>query len=397
VTTCDSPPRLNSHLTFFTLLLSLALLAYLLAANAAQLFRADDFVQYWAAGRLNLSGGNPYDGAQLYALQRSVGWEEAAPLMMWNPPWMLALAMPLSLLPYTAARALWLLGGFAIIILCADVCWRLYGGVERRRWVAWLVALFFTPTMMALKLGQISPLVLLGVVGFLYATTHERWMLAGISAALIAVKPQLLYLLWPVLLLWALQMRNWRLPVALAATLLVSTGVALAANPLVVKHYLHLNLNETPFIWATPTLGSLLRYLLGDEKHWLQFIPAVLGCVWLIQYWQRNQSAWRWTEQMPLVLLVSLVTMPFGWTYDGVILIPAAVQATVWLARGQRRLHSAIGAIAHIILVACALAVYGAGWTDFANFWLAPALLAMYLVIRRVAMAEPLAAAQMRG
>ena len=33
----------------------------------------DDFVEYWAAGKLNLTGGNPYDPVQIKAMEMQTG------------------------------------------------------------------------------------------------------------------------------------------------------------------------------------------------------------------------------------------------------------------------------------------------------------------------------------
>src|SRR5437660_10371433 len=69
----------------------------------------DDFLQYWAAGRLNATGGNPYDADQLLPLQRSAHRPDDKPaVVMWNPPWALTLAMPFGLLPPRTAQLLWL-------------------------------------------------------------------------------------------------------------------------------------------------------------------------------------------------------------------------------------------------------------------------------------------------
>jgi len=36
----------------------------------------NDFIEYWAAAKLLLSGGNPYSAEQLLQLQRTVGWSK---------------------------------------------------------------------------------------------------------------------------------------------------------------------------------------------------------------------------------------------------------------------------------------------------------------------------------
>lgn len=261
----------RSPLTLIALVLSLALLA----ANAEEILGVDDFVEYWAAGRLNLTGGNPYDPTHLLPLQRSVGWDDPVPVMMWNPPWTLALVMPFGALPYITGRALWMLAGFAIIIVCADLCWRLYGGPERRCWVGWLCGIFFAPSLLALNMGQIGPLILLGVTGFVYAAEQKRWGPAGAFAALIAVKPHLLYLFWVAWALWALHERRWRGVIALASTLLVATAIPMLWNPVLLDQYIATSTSAPPLYWATPTLGATLRMLFGEERHWLQFTPSV--------------------------------------------------------------------------------------------------------------------------
>jgi hypothetical protein len=45
-----------------------------------------DFPEYWAAGRLNLRGEDPYDSEKLLAEQRLNDPERNEALMMWNPP-----------------------------------------------------------------------------------------------------------------------------------------------------------------------------------------------------------------------------------------------------------------------------------------------------------------------
>jgi hypothetical protein len=57
-------------------------------SSSAELFRqmVNDFIEYWAAAKLLLSGGNPYSTEQLLQLQRTVGWSKNEALLMWNPP-----------------------------------------------------------------------------------------------------------------------------------------------------------------------------------------------------------------------------------------------------------------------------------------------------------------------
>ena len=72
------------------LVAALAACALMLAALPVTLPHGD-FDEYWAAGRLNAGGRNPYDAAAMLQEQRLNGWPESRPVMMYNPPWTLAL------------------------------------------------------------------------------------------------------------------------------------------------------------------------------------------------------------------------------------------------------------------------------------------------------------------
>src|SRR5919108_1076667 len=122
-----------------------------------------DFTEYWTASRLNWEGRSPYDPDEVWSVQRELGLGYEEPLMMYNPPWTLGVVLPLGLIPLTAARGLWLILSSVIVLGCADVIWRYYGGpAAQRRW-AWLLAVGFAPALAALGKGQITPVVLLGI------------------------------------------------------------------------------------------------------------------------------------------------------------------------------------------------------------------------------------------
>ncbi len=221
-----------------------------------------DFVEYWAAGQLNLQGENPYDPERVHQLEREAG-RSSEGILMWNPPWTLALVMPLGLLDCRTAHLLWLALQFAVIAWCTDALWRLYGGATGRRWLAWLLAFTFLPTLFSLTAGQIAPLVLLGSVLFLVLLKQGRDALAGAATVLLAIKPHLSYLFWIALLLWSVRQRRWGV---LGGGVLVG-GAALAAallcNPAVLGQYWHTFTSQPPVQYRSPTLGTVLRTTAG--------------------------------------------------------------------------------------------------------------------------------------
>jgi hypothetical protein len=83
--------------------------------------RIEDSVQYWASARLLIMSGNPYSPDEMLELQRTVGWQDPSPLMMWNPPWTLSIVLSLGFLPYPLAQILWLFMLLGVLFLSSDL------------------------------------------------------------------------------------------------------------------------------------------------------------------------------------------------------------------------------------------------------------------------------------
>jgi hypothetical protein len=332
-----------------------------------------DFVEYWAAGRLLAGGENPYDPVRMDELERQAGRTEEA-ILMWSPPWALALVAPLGLLDVRTAHQLWLLFHLVVLLGCADVLWRHFGGPDNLRWLSWLVALTFIPTGMALLAGQISPLLLLGAAGFLVCA-RRRWdVLAGAFTVLLAIKPHLTYLFWIALLPWAVVSRRWLLLLGGAGTGVALTAVAVALDPGVLGHYWHTFTQSPPAQYRSPTLGTLLRLIAGEGHFRWQFVAMVPGGVWLAWRGWRRRRDWDWDEQLPLLLLVSMLTAAYGaWPFDLVLLLVPVLRTAV-LLRGSPRLRIVAGAV-FVAITALALGLVAREAEYLWFIWMTPALL----------------------
>jgi hypothetical protein len=345
-----------------------------------------DFVEYWAAGRLVVLGENPYDAERMHDLERQAGRTDEG-ILMWNPPWVLPLVAPLGLLDVRTAHLLWMLFHLAVIALCADVLWRLNDGNPSARIVALVVAFTFLPTWFALLAGQISPLLLLGAVAFLALLRRGNDGLAGAATVLLAVKPHLAYLFWLALLLWAIRARRWRVLLGGALTGFVLTGIALALDPGVLGHYWHTFTRQPPEQYRSPTVGMLIRLALDGGSFRWQFLPMLPGLLWLAVHWRRHHEKWDWGEQLPLLLLVGMLTAPYGaWPFDLVLLLLPVVALAARLSRsayGVATVARWIAAVAvHLAINGLALALLAHEAEYLAFAWMTPALLAGYVGLR---------------
>jgi hypothetical protein len=345
-----------------------------------------DFVEYWAATRLLLTGNNPYGPQELFELQRSVGWTDSIPLLMWNPPWTLSLILPFGLASFDVAQFLWLLLNIFIVVFCAKQLWLLYGGPPTAYRRAWLVVLTFAPAYLVLLLGQIGPLILLGLVGFLLCARDNHWKWAGAFTILISIKPHLLYLFWIALVLWIFEKRQWQLMIGVMVSGFIAATIPLFFNSSVYSDYIQLNRTAklpTPYDWQTPTMGQAARFFFAPEAVWLQFVPSLIGIFWLLFYWHKSKNHWEWSAQLPILIVASLATASFAWSFDYIVLLPAIIQAASWLSRRRVLFRESPVIIVYVIIMTLYVLVFFLSPNDFWRFWLGPAFVIAYLIFHK--------------
>jgi hypothetical protein len=345
-----------------------------------------DFVEYWAATRLLLTGNNPYGPQELFELQRSVGWTDSIPLLMWNPPWTLSFILPFGLASFDVAQFLWLLLNIFIVVFCAKQLWLLYGGLPTAYRRAWLVVLTFAPAYLVLILGQIGPLILLGLVGFLHCARDKHWKWAGAFTILVSIKPHLLYLFWIALVLWIIEKRQWQVMIGAMVSGFIAATIPLLFSPSVYADYIQLNRTAklpTPFDWQTPTMGQAARFFFAPEAVWLQFVPSLIGVFWLLFHWHKSKNQWEWSTQLPILIVASLATTSFAWSFDYIVLLPAIIQAASWLSGHQELSCKTPVIIVYVIIMTLYMLVFFLSPNDFWRFWLGPAFAIAYLIFHR--------------
>ena len=346
----------------------------------------DDFVEYWAAGRLALAGQNPYDPDLLLPLEREAGRETAEAVMMWNPPWVLPVVMSVGSLPPRVAQLVWFVTNLVAVGLAADLLGRVYGIPGGRRWLTWAVAFTFVPTYLMLQAGQISGLSLLGAALFIRFQARGYDVAAGAAAVLLAAKPHLVYLLWPAVVLDAVAHRRWGIVAGGAGGGAAASVVPLLWNPEVFSQYLAAFRDHPPAQHVSLTLGTLLRLVFGENRFGLQFVPVAVGAIWFAVWWRAGRRAWDWGGALPVLVLASFVTCPYGaWHFDLVLLlVPVLQRVAGWAARppGRTALGWLVAGYAGLNLAMLGLNL--AGVYSYWYAWVAPAVLIGYVVTSRV-------------
>lgn len=308
-----------------------------------------DSIAYWAAGELLVHHQNPYSVPAVLALQRSQGYLGQKPLMMRPLPWSVWMFLPLGLLNVYWAWVVWTALLLACLVASIRICWKLYGEGPKPPPAFTVAAYLFAPVAGCLVGGAMGMVLLLGIVLFLLLERDHRFW-AGVALLIPMAKPHIFALLWPILAIWIITRKKWGLLGGAAAALVLATSVALAFDSHILLHYrtmMHDQAIQNEFI---PALSGMIRVLFFRRFFWVQFVPLVLGFAWSAWYFSAHRRSWDWRVHGPAVLVVCLLTTPYAWMTDEVVLLPAILQAVLWLQREKLKIHSQLVILCFVLL-----------------------------------------------
>jgi alpha-1,2-mannosyltransferase len=283
-----------------------------------------DFSAIFTAGREADQGhsARPYDVAAFRADQTGLFGPSDGFYLWLYPPYFLALAALLGLLPYLAALALW---QAATLLLYLAATLRALRPAELPIRPVLVAALAFPAGFINLMHGQ-NGFLTAALLGGGLTLLERRPSLAGVAFALLAYKPQFGLLLVPALVAGG----YWRTCAAAAATLAGMTLAALAAFGFAPWRGFLTHLGVTRLMLEQGGAGfakdqspfSAVR-LLGGGVDLAYAAQAALGCgalVALILIWR---SAADFRLKAAALLAASLMATPHVFDYDLAILAPA--------------------------------------------------------------------------
>lgn len=333
------------------LAMTLAATVYLLVTGGGVLPNGSpfgsDFVSFWVAAREAVAGRpeTPYLAGTFAGVQNEI-FKDGNFYAFYYPPHYLAYLLPLGLLRYYPALALWALAGFAA---AAFVVTRIVG----HRFETFLITLAFPASFLTVAHGQ-NAFLSAALFGGALMVMRTRPVLAGVLFGLLTFKPQLGLLIPFALLAGA----HWRtilsagmttLVVAAVSALLFGTDVwtlfmAQASDATATLREGYVGWNKMISTYAMLRVTGL-----GDDAAMTaQFIVSlgVLATVW----WSwRPESRVAFETRAALLLTGALLATPFGLNYDLFILAPAIAFAVAHgMARGFVAYQKTVLAIVYI-------------------------------------------------
>ncbi len=350
-------------------LLLVLLLLLLLVADVAATYTlftsrypgANDFASRWGgAAAFWRDGVSPYSATatrqiQLLIYGRTIAPQEEQqfdPGFFAYPFYTVFMLLPLVWLPYPLAEAVWLVLLEVCLFAGLLLALRLY----RWRPPPWLLgwtavwAILFYPTARALLLGQFALLVFGTVALALWALQEHRDGLAGLALALATVKPQMVFLLVPLLLWWALRERRWRfagsflgwMALLLAASWLAKPGWLAAFVEQMIRYPSYTAIGSPVWILTHVTFP-----VLGSAGEWSLslLLVACLLWAWNAALRRRTAEAFAWAVGLCLIV-TSLVALRTATTNYVILLLPL-----VLLFRAMRRNYLGVLLLQLLLLV----------------------------------------------
>jgi len=320
------------------------LLVWFLAAHEQKIrssVSGRDSIQYWAAGTLLAHRQNPYSVPSVLALERSQGYNSDRPLMLRTQPWSVWMVLPLGLLSAFWAWVAWLAILLGSLVIAIRISWRMYGDRERPRPsnAFLLIGYLFAPVAACLVAGQMGMVLLLGIALFLLLE-QDHPFLAGAALLIPLAKPHILTLLWPILAVWIVTRKRWSLLGGFATAFLLATSIAIALDPAIFQHYREMLEQQAIQHEFIPALSGMIRGIFFRRYFWVQFVPTGLGLLWSAMFYWKNRQTWSWRRHGPALLVVALLTTPYSWMTDEVVLLPAILQGVLWVNRTKLKVTS---------------------------------------------------------
>lgn len=298
--------------------------------HPGQDYRHSDFFQFWAAPRIILEGGDPYDPVAWSAMYAR---EARAPVATPPPPgrhiYPLYSAVPLlpfAALPIDVAAALWLVAQLAVVALSLRALARRFGLGRREAMLLFGFAAAFEPLWLLVGGGNMTGFVLGLVVAALAA---PRAVAAGAAIGLLALKPTDVLIAVPATIAAARAERRLPMVVSAVVTAALLLAVTLPFGPSWIGEFAAAAGDRLVTTGSNATVWTIDRALPGSAA--VTAILAVAALAALAVWWRaRPRPA---PTLVAGAVAVSLFVAPHGWSYDQLLLL---VTLAAVLAEGAR-------------------------------------------------------------
>lgn len=371
--------RNNSNILKFIAILILGAIIILFPVSLPPGAGDWDLQAYWSSAYLFAHGQDFSDPIALGEIEHSLTTrEDPETLFSWFSPIGNVVLLPFTLISFTKAVYYWLILNIIIIFYSTILIW---DKTDSNTWIPLLAVFSFSMTVVSLVFGQINFLEVLGLALFLALSKSNRHYLAGASLVFTIIKPHLVILTLPILLLDLLRKREWKALTGFGIGLAVCFIILFGFYPPWMQSFWSVITSGMSTIRETPNINGLLvlfgEYNLG-KLFW--FFALIGGIAW----WWKHGHTWSRRTFIDISVTVGLIASPIGWSYDQIMLFFPILSLLTWATKGE--LTKQDSKVMITVLIITNLATYilrSFTPSDVWFFWVPFVVLGLYLVFQR--------------
>jgi len=338
-----------------------------------------DLQAYWSSAYLFAHGQDFSDPVLLGEIQHTLTTRtNPKTLYSWFSPIGNVVLLPFTLIPFTTAVYYWLILNIITLSYSMMLIWN---NADSRTWIPLLAVFSFSMTVISLIFGQINFMEVLGLALFLSLNKRGKPYLAGAILMLTTIKPHLVILTLPILVLDLLRKKEWKVLTGFGLALVSCFIVLFAFYPPWIQSFLGVITSGMSTVRETPTINGIL-VLIGENRIgkliWL--IVLIAGIIW----WFMRGENWDRRTFVDLSLTAGLIVSPIGWSYDQIMLFFPILSLLAWVATGK--LPKQISRVIVVVLIVANLAAYILRTftpSDVWFFWIPIVVLGLYLTGKR--------------
>lgn len=338
-----------------------------------------DLQAYWSSTYLFAHGQDFSDPTALGEIEHTLTTrDDPETLYSWFSPIGNVVLLPFTLIPFTRAVYYWLVLNIIILFYSATLIW---DDTDLRTWIPLLAIFSFSMTVVSLVFGQINFLEVLGLALFLSLNKRSKPYLAGASLVLTTIKPHLVILTLPILLLDLLRKKEWKALTGFVAALAFCFLILFAFYPPWIQSFWTVVTSGMSTFRETPNVNGLL-VLLGEYNlgKLLWLIALIIGIVW----WWKHGQTWDRRTFIDISVAAGLIVSPIGWSYDQIMLLFPILSLLSWIA-GNKLPNRIVKSILVVLVAANLVSYYQRTYapSDVWFFWIPFLVLGLYLFTQR--------------
>ena len=328
-----------------------------------------DFFSFWLAGRMLLTGGNPYSANEWIEAHHQFEASWISDQTFLYPLTLAVFFAPLGLLRLDQAYVLWVFLSqstiFAVLYILFVRLWRSPKVIHFIFPVLSAVVLF-RPVWITLRNGQLGAWFLGLLTLVVYFWEKKNWVLGSVFLPFLALKPQLGIPILILLGIWLWVHQHYASIITILAMTFLLWGIGWLIQPDWVTQFIAISANKSlPVFGYQPNLWGVANFICSFQTSCAVMLGGIGGLILTVLTLFILHKKYPFPAFVAgLATAIALILTPYTWVYDQILLILPLCLLTIYFSNaGYPYLVSALVFLfTSIIAIALIFLAMFLGW-----------------------------------